>query len=181
MITSLEVDPTDSSLYSRTHLIRAISRNHETMAAMTKMPTRQLGRNGPQVSALGLGLMGLSAFYGAVPSVEERLKVLDKAYELGCTFWDSSNVYGDSEDLLGTWFKKNPEKRRDIFLATKFGCFVGKSGGLETRSDSSYAQECIERSLQRLGTDYVDLYYCHRLDGKTPVEDTVEAMVELKK
>lgn len=81
---------------------------------MVKVPTRQLGKNGPQVSALGFGAMGLSAFYGIPSSDEERFKVLDRAIELGCTFFDSADVYGDSEDLLGKYFKKYPEQRKKV-------------------------------------------------------------------
>jgi aryl-alcohol dehydrogenase-like predicted oxidoreductase len=70
---------------------------------------------------MGVGLMGLSVFYGEIPKDEERLALLDHAYAAGETFWDTADMYGDSEDLVGKWFAKNPEKRKDIFLATKFG------------------------------------------------------------
>lgn len=82
------------------------------------LPTRKLGRNGPKVTAVGFGLMGLSAFYGAPESDEKRFEVLDRAYELGETFWDSADMYQDSEDLLGKWFKRTG-KKNEIFLATK--------------------------------------------------------------
>lgn len=144
------------------------------------LPTRPLGRNGPQVTALGFGLMGLSAFYGSVPSEAERLKLLDRAYELGERNWDTADMYADSEDLVGKWFARTG-KRDDIFLATKFGNYVDAEGNSGVRSDGAYAKEAIEKSLKRLGVERVDLYYCHRLDGKTPVEETVKAMVELKK
>lgn len=87
---------------------------------MSEIKYRQLGKNGPQVSALGFGAMGLSIGYGATESDEERFKVLDRAYELGQTFWDSADLYADSEDLIGKWFKRTG-KRNEIFLATKFG------------------------------------------------------------
>ena len=77
------------------------------------VPTRQLGKNGPQVTALGFGAMGLSSFYGTTESDEERFKVLDKAYELGERFWDSADMYGDNEDLIGKWFKRTG-KRNDV-------------------------------------------------------------------
>lgn len=83
-----------------------------------QLPTRKLGKNGPHIPALGFGVMGLSAFYGKPESDEARFQVLDRAYELGETFWDSADVYGDSEDLLGKWFKRTG-KRDEIFLATK--------------------------------------------------------------
>ncbi len=83
-----------------------------------QLPTRKLGKNGPAVPALGFGLMGLSAFYGKADSDEARFVVLDRAYELGERFWDSADMYGDNEDLLGKWFARTG-KRADIFLATK--------------------------------------------------------------
>jgi hypothetical protein len=82
------------------------------------LPTRKLGKNGPEVTALGFGLMGLSAFYGTPEPDEERFKVLDRAHELGARNWDSADMYMDSEDLVGKWFKRTG-KRNDIFLATK--------------------------------------------------------------
>jgi aryl-alcohol dehydrogenase-like predicted oxidoreductase len=86
---------------------------------MAKVSTRQLGKNGPQVSAIGFGAMGLSAFYGTPPaSDEERFKVLDRAIELGCTHFDSADIYGDSEDLLGRYFKKYPEQRKKVSIKT---------------------------------------------------------------
>ena len=88
--------------------------------APNKLPTRQLGTNGPHVAALGFGLMGLSTFYGATESDEERFKLLDAAYEKGETNWDSADMYADSEDLVGKWFAKTG-KRDEIFIATKFG------------------------------------------------------------
>ena len=81
---------------------------------MANMPTRQLGKNGPQVSALGFGAMGLSAFYGTPAPDEERFKILDRVIELGCTFIDSSDIYGDNEELLGKYFKKYPEQRKKV-------------------------------------------------------------------
>jgi aryl-alcohol dehydrogenase-like predicted oxidoreductase len=83
---------------------------------MATVPTRQLGKNGPQVSALGFGAMGLSAFYGATASDEERFKVLDRAIELGCTHFDSADIYGDSEELIGKYFKKYPEQRKKVSM-----------------------------------------------------------------
>ena len=123
--------------------------------------------------------MGLSAFYGSPESDEERFKILDKAYEMGETFWDSADIYMDNEDLIGKWFKRSG-KRNDIFLATKFG-LTPVDGNMTIRSDPEYVKEACAKSLQRLGIPTIDLYYCHRLDGKTPVEKTVEAMAQLKK
>ena len=123
--------------------------------------------------------MGLSGFYGEIESDEDRFKVLDKAYEMGETFWDTADVYADSEDLIGKWFKRTG-KRNDIFLATKFAGMM-KDGGFMVNNDPEYVREACEKSLERLGVQTIDLYYCHRLDQKTPIEKTVEAMVQLKK
>ena len=148
--------------------------------APPQLPTRQLGRNGPHVTALGFGAMGLSAFYGGPASDEERFKVLDRAYELGEVNWDSADVYADNEDLIGKWFKRTG-KRDEIFLATKFANQMTKDGQMIRRSDPEYVKEACEKSLKRLGIDCIDLYYCHRVDGVTPIEKTVEAMAQLKK
>jgi aryl-alcohol dehydrogenase-like predicted oxidoreductase len=85
-----------------------------------------------------------------------------------------ADIYGDNEILVGSWLKSNPEKRSNIFLATKFAI------GPQIDSSPEYCKQACAKSLQRLGTDHIDLYYCHRLDGKTPVEQTVRAMAELK-
>lgn len=123
--------------------------------------------------------MGLSAFYGAAESDEERFKVLDRAYEIGALNWDSADMYLDSEDLLGKWFKRTG-KRDEIFLATKFAN-VYKDGNLIVDSSPEYCKKACASSLKRLGVDHIDLYYCHRVDGKTPIEHTMKALVELKK
>lgn len=123
--------------------------------------------------------MGLSAFYGKPESDEDRFRLLDKAYDMGETFWDSADIYSDSEDLIGKWFERTG-KRDDIFLATKFANVI-KDGERMVRSDPEYVREACEKSLKRLGISSIDLYYCHRLDRKTPVEKTVEAMAQLKK
>ena len=81
------------------------------------MPKRQLGKNGPNVAAIGFGVMGLSICYGTVASDEERFKLLDRAIELGCTYFDTADVYGDSEDLLGKYFKKYPQQRQKVSIA----------------------------------------------------------------
>ncbi|KAH8896711.1 Aldo/keto reductase [Thozetella sp. PMI_491] len=146
--------------------------------ALTKLPTRALGKDGPQVPRVGLGLMGLSVGYGLVPSDEERLAFLDKAYEMGEIFWDSADIYGDSEDLLGKWFAANPDKRQDIFLATKFGSTMGNAKPIDSSPEN--CRKSLAQSLQRLGLPSVDLYYVHRIDGKSPIEATMRAMVELK-
>ena len=81
---------------------------------MGSMPTRQLGKNGPKVSAIGFGAMGMSIFYGTPASDEESFKLLDRVIELGSTYIDSADMYGDNEDLLGKYFKKYPEQRKKV-------------------------------------------------------------------
>ncbi|KAH8880493.1 Aldo/keto reductase [Thozetella sp. PMI_491] len=142
------------------------------------LSTRPLGKNGPLVTRVGLGLMGISTLYGLPAPDEERLAFLDKAHEMGEIFWDSADMYGDSEDLLGKWFARNPEKRKDIFLATKFGNRLDVRGKID--STPEYCLQAIESSLRRLGLPYVDLYYVHRIDQVTPIEKTMRALVQLK-
>ncbi|KAJ7174709.1 NADP-dependent oxidoreductase domain-containing protein [Mycena filopes] len=136
--------------------------------------TRHIGSS--TFSAIGFGAMGLSAFYGEVESDEDRFKVLDAAYAAGCTFWDTANIYADSEELLGKWFKRTG-KRADIFLATKFGFMPDYS--LDGSPENVRAS--AEASFARLGVDTIDLYYLHRADTKVPIEKTVAAMAELVK
>ncbi|KAF5013702.1 hypothetical protein FDECE_301 [Fusarium decemcellulare] len=147
---------------------------------MPSLPTRPLGRDGPQVPRMGLGLMGISMAYGPAKPDAERMALLDKAHELGEWFWDSADMYGDSEELIGRWFKANPEKRKDIFLATKFANRIFPDGSFVVNSTPEYCKEACALSLKRLGVDHIDLYYCHRLDLKTPIEKTAQAMKELK-
>ncbi|KAI1344223.1 putative aldo/keto reductase [Xylariaceae sp. FL0016] len=141
-------------------------------------PLRQLGKDGPIVPALGLGTMGLSFMYGMPPSDEERFAVLDRALELGATHWDSSDWYGDSEELLGRWFKRTG-KRDQIFLATKFGMVKG-SPSFEIDSSAEACKKACDESLRILGVDYIDLYYMHRANVNTPIEETMRALAQLK-
>ena len=145
-------------------------------------PTRQLGRNGPQVTAIGLGMMSLAGAYGQQNDLEVKVALLDDAHAIGERFWDTADVYLGNEEVLGQWFKRNPEKRKDIFLATKFALNYNMAT-MEQFVDSSpeYVRSACEKSLRALGVDTIDLLYCHRVDGKTPIEKTVEAMVALKK
>jgi aryl-alcohol dehydrogenase-like predicted oxidoreductase len=144
------------------------------------VPTRKLGANGPQVTALGLGLMGLSMAYGTKKPDSERLAFLDHAFAAGERNWDTSSSYGDCELLLGQWFKQNPGKRNEVFLATKFGSVTNPDGSRGVDNRPEWVRESCENSLRRLGTDYIDLFYCHRLSGEVPVETVVEAMAKLK-
>ncbi|KAJ8091804.1 Aldo-keto reductase str7 [Marasmius tenuissimus] len=134
---------------------------------------RKIG-NAP-VHPIGFGAMGISRFYGKVGTDEERFEVLDAALAAGCNHWDSANIYGDSEELIGKWFKRTG-KRSEIFLTSKFGNTPNGA-----RGDPEYAKEQFAKSLERFGTDYIDLYYLHRTDPKTPIEVTVGAMAELVK
>ncbi|CAG8908948.1 unnamed protein product [Penicillium egyptiacum] len=144
------------------------------------LPTRSLGRNGPQVPAVGLGLMSLGSVYGSAGSLEDKVAFLEHAHSIGARFWDTADMYFDSEDAVGEWLKRSGN-RKDIFLATKFAIQYDISTGIQTlRSDSEYVKAACEKSLKRLGIETIDLYYCHRVDGVTPIEKTIEAMVELK-
>jgi aryl-alcohol dehydrogenase-like predicted oxidoreductase len=139
-----------------------------------------LGTQGLRVPAIGVGCMGMSEFYGS-SSEAQNLRVLDRAAEIGCTFWDTSDMYGPftNEILLS----KALEGRRDrITLATKFGISRAHDGGWQgIKGGADYVRACCDASLKRLGTDHIDLYYQHRMDPKTPIEETVGAMAELVK
>ncbi|KAJ5247488.1 Aldo/keto reductase [Penicillium chermesinum] len=150
------------------------------MASRKTLPTRALGRNGPLVPRLGLGLMGTTGIYGAPRTNDETFELLDAAFERGEIFWDTADKYGNSEDVLGAWFAANPEKRKDVFLATKFGFTDMVGGKIQVDTTPEYAQAALEKSLKRLGLPFVDLYYVHRLDKVTPIEKTMKALVELK-
>jgi aryl-alcohol dehydrogenase-like predicted oxidoreductase len=113
-------------------------------------------------------------------SDEDRLKVLDRAWEIGCVNWDTADIYGDNEDFIGKWFKLHPERRKDIFLATKFGLKVSAEG-IVVDSSPEHCKQSLEKSLQRLGVESIDLYYMHRADPNVPIEKTVQAMAELQK
>ncbi|KAI0072151.1 Aldo/keto reductase [Panus rudis PR-1116 ss-1] len=143
----------------------------------SKLPTRKIG--GTTVNAIGYGAMGLSVGYGPFKPDAERLKLLDEIFALGVTFWDTADMYGDNEDLIGKWFKKTG-KRNEIFLATKFGLGANIPGRV-VRADPEYVHEAFNKSLSRLGVDHVDLYYLHRPDPTVPIELTVGAMAELVK
>jgi aryl-alcohol dehydrogenase-like predicted oxidoreductase len=146
------------------------------------MDTRTLGPHGPDVSEIGLGCMGMSAFYGQTDE-DEALRTLSRALELGCNFWDTSDLYGPhtNEELLA---RALAGRRDDVFLATKFAIrIVPGEGDAPWRrvidGSPAYVHEACEASLQRLQTDHIDLYYQHRVDPNTPIEDTVGAMAEL--
>ena len=143
------------------------------------MKKRRLGKNGPELSALGLGCMGMSEFYGPRDD-KESIATIHAALDAGVNFLDTADVYGPrtNEELVG---KAIAERRGQVFLATKFGIVRGPNPtdrGANGRPD--YVKASCDGSLKRLGLDTIDLYYQHRVDPNTPIEDTVGAMVELK-
>lgn len=147
-------------------------------ASFPAIPQRTLGRNGPQVSALGLGCMGMSDFYGAADDARS-LAVLHHALDIGVSLLDTADMYGvgANERLLAPLLRA---RRSEVVLATKFGNVRAPDGTL-LRIDGSpaYVRQACEASLQRLGVDHIDLYYQHRVDKTVPIEDTVGAMADL--
>ncbi|OZB77195.1 MAG: aldo/keto reductase, partial [Thiomonas sp. 14-64-326] len=142
------------------------------------MQYRQLGADGPNVSALGLGCMGMSEFYGQGDDAES-IATLRRALDLGVNFLDTADMYGvgRNEVLVGRAIKG---RRDEVFLATKFGNMRGPNGeflGVNGRPD--YVRQSCEASLKRLGVDVIDLYYQHRVDPEVPIEETVGAMADL--
>ncbi|KAF9522253.1 NADP-dependent oxidoreductase domain-containing protein [Crepidotus variabilis] len=127
------------------------------------------------VTEIGFGAMGLSAFYGEVPSDDDRFKFLDAVLEKGCTNWDTADMYGDSEALLGKWFKRTG-KRDQIFLASKFG--ISAEGA---QNSAEYMRASLEKSLKLLSSDHLDLFYVHRINKNIPIEKTIRSMAELVK
>ena len=142
------------------------------------MNTRKLGSQGLEVSELGLGCMGMSEFYGTGDE-EESIATIHRAIELGVTFLDTADMYGPftNEKLVG---KALQGRRDEVELATKFGNMRGEDGSfLGVNGGPDYVRKCCDDSLRRLGVDYIDLYYQHRVDPETPVEETWGAMKEL--
>ncbi|KAI2631778.1 aldo-keto reductase [Xylaria nigripes] len=152
-----------------------------------KLPQRKIGND--SVSAVGLGCMGMSVAYSSSGyDDEESFKVLTLAADSGVTFWDTADMYGPftNEELIGRWFKETG-RRKEIFLATKFGFKIRADGQLDIvdgkmnfAGDAAYIKASCNASLKRLQTDYIDLYFQHRVDPKVPIEESIKAMAELK-
>jgi aryl-alcohol dehydrogenase-like predicted oxidoreductase len=141
------------------------------------MDRRTLGNQGLEVSALGLGCMGMSEFYGTTDE-GEAIATIHRALELGIDFLDTADMYGRgaNEKLVG---KAIGDRRDEVVLATKFGNVRNDDGSREVRGDAEYVRQACDASLERLGLDHVDLYYQHRVDRRVPIEETVGAMAEL--
>src|SRR5690348_3058342 len=141
------------------------------------LPTRTLGSQRLRVSALGLGCLGMSQSYG-VPDDAESIATIHRALDLGVTFFDTAEVYGPfkNEELLGRALQG---RRTQVVIATKFGWRIenGKVAGTDSRP--AHIKEVAEASLRRLGTDYIDLFYQHRIDPAVPIEDVAGAMSDL--
>jgi aryl-alcohol dehydrogenase-like predicted oxidoreductase len=147
------------------------------------LTARKLGTQGLTVSSIGLGLMGMSQSYGAPEERDDResIATIRRAIELGCTFLDTAEIYGPfvNEELLARAIKEIGVAREKLVIATKFG-FKFENGQLVgIDSSPGHVREAVEGSLRRLKTDYIDLYYQHRVDKTVPIEDTVGAMADL--
>src|SRR3954470_1084930 len=148
------------------------------------MQNRKLGSSGLEVSAIGLGLMGMSHAYGTAVERDEResIATVHRAVELGCTFLDTAEAYGPfkNEELLARALKQLNGSRDRVIIATKFGFKFDEKGVIAgTDSRPSHIREAVEGSLKRLRTDHIDLLYQHRVDPAVPIEDVVGAMADL--
>jgi aryl-alcohol dehydrogenase-like predicted oxidoreductase len=152
--------------------------SREPLNNLPQLPRRRLGAHGPEVSALGLGCMGMSDFYGPADEATS-MAVLHRALDLGMNFLDTSDIYGNgaNERLLSGLLAN---RRREVVLATKFG-IVRNADGLSAgvNGQPAHVHASCDASLRRLGVNHIDLYYLHRVDKSVPIEETVGAMAEL--
>jgi aryl-alcohol dehydrogenase-like predicted oxidoreductase len=141
------------------------------------MKKRRLGSEGLEVSAIGLGCMGMSQSYGEADQAE-AVKVLHQAVELGCTFFDTAEVYGPykNEELIGRALR---ERRKDVVIATKFGFALEGPHPMASNSHPKHIKKVVEESLKRLQVEHIDLLYQHRVDPEVPIEEVVGTMGEL--
>jgi aryl-alcohol dehydrogenase-like predicted oxidoreductase len=145
------------------------------------MKTRTLGRSGPEVSAIGLGCMGMAAFYGQASDEAQATAVIHRALDLGITLFDTAEMYGPHTNEIQVG-KALADRRDKAFVATKFGIgYNAERTALKVDGSPANVRRAIEGSLKRLNIDHVDLYYLHRVDPNTPIEETVGAMGELVK
>jgi aryl-alcohol dehydrogenase-like predicted oxidoreductase len=142
-----------------------------------RYPTRRLGPSGLEVSAVGLGCMGMSQSYGTADEAES-IATVHRALDLGVSFLDTANVYGrgHNEELVG---RAIAGRRDEVVLATKFAIEFAPDGSRTVNGRPEYVKACCDESLRRLGVDHIDLYYQHRVDPLVPIEETVGAMAEL--
>ncbi|GAB5594015.1 hypothetical protein Unana1_08915 [Umbelopsis nana] len=143
------------------------------MSVPSKGLRREIGKTGVKIPAIGLGCMSLVSHFGTTDD-ESSIKLLKKALDIDCTFWDTA---GHSEEIISHVIK---DRRKDVFLATKFGVY-NRDGKMVADGNPENVFKACEGSLKRLGTDYIDLYYYHRVDPTTPIEATIGAMAELVK
>ncbi|SPO24533.1 probable Aldo-keto reductase yakc [NADP+] [Ustilago trichophora] len=152
------------------------------------IPTREFAKTGEKVGCIGYGAMGLAAFYGEPVPQSTVDTILSRCLSDGVTFWDTADIYspmtsgklGYNEEQIGAFFKKNPDARAKVFLATKFVNRVNENGERAMDASPEWCHQACNDSLKRLGVDTIDLYYAHRPDPKVDVTVTVQAMKELK-
>ncbi|KAE8216488.1 hypothetical protein CF327_g365 [Tilletia walkeri] len=149
-------------------------------------PLHEFSNSGKKLPAIGLGTMGMAAFYGT-PSTQERVnEVLSRAIEKGCLFWDTANVYsapgtlGDNERQIGSFFRSNPGAREKVFIASKFAIRYAADGSRSIDGSREWCLEACKGSLEAIGIDQFDLYYIHRPSENAEIEETIGAMKELK-